>query len=259
MKNTLNQTVDDKNNFLISYIENFNKLNIATPFLNSFVKDIESKYLAASNGFLKLAYPDVVELKDTTIKDDDFEVRMLKNTKEFAKKIREQDLKVINEAKPFSFLNIQSNTNAFIVRKYPIINPFDNKVVGVLGEMQVFFLPNILKIIFKMNGIKIGILNNKENNKLIYELTEKQHMVLFLSLYKYSYTEIASIMRTLGYQISDGRVNAHFENLKYLFVVRTKEQLIEKAISLGYHAYIPRKFLKVGTYDLNEEMMISEN
>ena len=42
---------------------------------------------------------------------------------------------------------------------------------------------------------------------LKYKLTQRQHMVLFLYLQKYSYSEIASILATLGHKISAGRVN----------------------------------------------------
>lgn len=82
-------------------------------------------------------------------------------------------------------------------------------------------------------------------------------MVLFLYLNKYSNTEIAEILTVIGYKISRTRVNDHLENLKYIFHVKTKEQLIEKAISYSYHLYIPRNLLKIGSYELADEVIIS--
>jgi len=65
-------------------------------------------------------------------------------------------------------------------------------------------------------------------------------------------------LTTLGQKISAGRVNNHLENLKYIFAAKTKEQLIEKAISLKYHLFIPRQLLQIGSFPLEDEVLISE-
>jgi len=248
----------DNDTFLQTFIEGFDLVNTAAPFFYSFVKNLDSQYVAISNGFLKLAAPDLLCIDSKHMQEESFEASMLKDTSLFANAVRKQDQKVISNLKPYSFLHVHSTSDIYIVHKCPIINPHNNTVVGIMGYFENFLLPNILKIIFSINGIKYGLLNQEDKDKkLIYNLTERQHMVLFLSVHKYSYAEIGSIMRTLGYQISDGRVNAHFENLKYIFDVKTKEQLIEKAINLKYNTFIPRKFLKIGTYDLDDEMTIS--
>ena len=250
---------NNNNDFLQTFIESFNLINKATPFFNSFVKNLNSQYVMVSKGFLELAAPDILKIDaQEDILDSDFEAKMLKNTSLFAETIRKQDKKIITNMQPYSFLHVHSASDVYIVHKCPIIDPNTQTIVGIIGYFENFVLPNILKILFNINGVKFGLINHEDNNaKLSYELTERQHMVLFLSAHKYSYTEIASVMRTLGYQISNSRVNAHLENLKYIFNVKTKEQLIEKAISLKYNTYIPRKFLKIGTYDLNDEMTVS--
>jgi len=65
-------------------------------------------------------------------------------------------------------------------------------------------------------------------------------------------------MTTLGYDISKARVNVHLKNLKYIFGVKSKEQLFEAALSHKYNLFIPRQFLKHGSYPLDDELLISE-
>ena len=66
-------------------------------------------------------------------------------------------------------------------------------------------------------------------------------MVLFLCLNNYSYSEIALLLNEFGYTITPVRVNDYLEQLKLIFHVRNKTQLIEKAISLNLHCYLPNR------------------
>ena len=84
-------------------------------------------------------------------------------------------------------------------------------------------------------------------------------MVLFLYLNKYSNAEIAEILSSLNYPTSKTRVNDHLKSLKFIFHVKTKEQLIEKGILLNYHLLLPRKFLRIGSYEIEDEAIIAGN
>ena len=146
-----------------------------------------------------------------------------------------------------------------IFRERAIINPATDNFVGIRGSIRHFMQPNVLNLIYRINNIEYGIANKKQSDSLKYELTERQHMVLFFYVNKYSYSETASILTDLGYTISAGRVNDHLENLKYIFGVKSKEQLIEKAISLKYHLFMPRKLVKPGFYTFSgESVLISD-
>lgn len=156
-----------------------------------------------------------------------------------------------------NYIYIDSYHHINQIHKRPIINPDTNNFVGIIGYVSHFAMPNILKLIHKINGINYGLANKVPKIPLKYDLSEKQNMVLFLYLNKYTNVEISEILTLLGFKTSRSRVNDHLENLKFIFYVKTKEQLIEKAISLNYHLLIPRKFLQVGTYELDDEIIIS--
>ena len=168
-----------------------------------------------------------------------------------------QDQQIANDRKARNFIYIDGYRHISQIHKRPIVNPDTDNVVGIIGYVSHFTLPNILKLIHKINGINYGLANKIQKTPLKYELNEKQNMVLFLYLNKYTNVEISEILTTLGHKTSRSRVNDHLENLKFIFYVKTKEQLIEKAISLNYHLLVPRKFLRVGTYELEDEVIIS--
>jgi DNA-binding CsgD family transcriptional regulator len=171
--------------------------------------------------------------------------------------IRKQDEEIKDSLEERMFLFIDIYTRIGLVRKRPIINPSTNNFVGIVGAIKPFSMPNFLSLIYKMHGIDFGLNNKEQSKRLKFKLTERQHMVLFLYLNKYSNTEISFIISLITNKMSVSRVNDHLENLKYLFQVNSKEQLIEKAISLQYHLLVPRKFLKVGSYPLPDDLIIS--
>lgn len=144
-----------------------------------------------------------------------------------------------------------------VVFKRPIINPASDNFVGIMTHFSTLAMPNILKTILKVNRRSSYIVSNDPNyQRLEYSLTEKQHIVLFLYLHRYSAAEIASILGTIDYKMSNSRINDHLEALKYIFRVRTKDQLIEKALAMDYDLLIPRALFKEGSYLLNEAINI---
>lgn len=143
------------------------------------------------------------------------------------------------------------------VHKIPIINPASNNFVGLMTQISPLTMPNILKTLLKINRKTSHIINSVNNNgHLEYSLTEKQHIVLFLYLHRYSAADISSILGIIDYKMSNSRINDHLEALKYIFRVKTKDQLIEKALAMGYDLLIPRALFKEGSYPLNEEIHV---
>ena len=192
----------------------------------------------------------------TEIFAKEFKPDMVTNHTKYTKVIQAQDKKIINELAPASFLHIYSEKDIYVVHKYPIINPKTKQVVGILGYMELLILPNALKLVCDINGLVLDGINKKvvNHDKLKRELNDKQKIVLFLIINKYSGIEIGKIMRKLRHTISDAAVNEITAKLKYLFNVKSKQQLIEKAIGLKYHTYIPMELLKVGIYDINDKI-----
>lgn len=170
----------------------------------------------------------------------------------------EQDDKIRRELKAANFIYIDVYNRVGIVHKRPIVNPATGNFVGLIGVVKPFEMPNILSLIYKMHGINYGILNKPVRDTDRYKLSEKQLMVLFLYINKYSNTEVAKIMTNLGFKIATSTVKDHLESLKYIFEAKTKEQLIEKGIALGYNLCIPFPFLKIGSIELEDDAIIAE-
>lgn len=169
-----------------------------------------------------------------------------------------QDDIILNTRVAKNYIYVDSYRHIRHLHKRPIVNPDTQNAVGIMTYVNHFALPNILKLIYKVNNVNHGLANKIQKAPLKYELTEKQNMVLFLYVNKYSNVEISQILTTLGHKTSPSRVNDHLESLKFIFYVKTKEQLIEKAISLNYHLLVPRNFLKYGIYELLDEAVITE-
>ncbi len=173
------------------------------------------------------------------------------------KKILNQDVEIKSNLKPAKFLYIDIYNKIGIIHKQAIINPDTNNFVGIFCHVSPLALPSVVDMVYKMNGIKdIGRSIKVPSSK--YELTQRQHEVLFLYINRYSASEVAVILSALGKKITVGRVNDILQSLKFIFWINTKEELIKKAISLKYHLLIPRSFLQVGSFLFEEELLISE-
>lgn len=241
--------------YLLHYIESINFIlqNDSAPII--FIKDNEFIYRSVSKGFEDL--DEETEFKNVIGKTD-YEIQELLERPGWGEYIRAQDLKVKESNTRHFFLHVTMGKNVYIVRKHPIINPHTGNFIGIHGQMSTFIFPHPLKIIYKINGIESPIIGKQDEFVPHHDLTERQHMVLFLYLNRYSYSEIAEILTAIGYKISAGRVNDHLENLKYIFGAKSKEVLLEKALSLNYDLFIPRKFLQIGSYDIDDKMVVSD-
>jgi hypothetical protein len=128
--------------------------------------------------------------------------------------IRKQDEEIKESREVREFLDIDMYKRIGLVRKRPIINPSTNNFLGILGIIKPFSMPNFLSLIYKMHGVNFGLNNKEQSTRLKIKLTERQHMVLFLYINKYSNTEISFIISLISSKISVSRVNDHLENNK---------------------------------------------
>lgn len=229
---------------------------------NIHIKDHEFKYRYASPGYLTFfnnIYSFEKQEEDIlgqTLSEaiDNFGLPQKNLYDDLAK--QEEELK--STRKNTRLLQATPNhPQVYIVYKRPIINPASDNFVGLMTHFSTLTMPNILKTLLKVNRKSSYLISNDSNyDSLEYSLTEKQHIVLFLYLHRYSAAEISSILGTLDYKMSNSRINDHLEALKYIFHVKTKDQLIEKALAMDYDLLIPRALLKEGSYLMEERIRI---
>ncbi len=225
----------------------------------TYIKDSDSIFRYVSKGYLQLLYSDKPLVKaEDVLGGTRGRIKTDKRIDDIFKDLLEEDEKVRNSESTNYFLRVDGGDRLFIVSKRAVINPATGNMVGLFCQMRNYFHPHMLNLIYKINGVEFGMANSTDAEPLKYKLTQRQHMVLFLYLFKYSYTQISSIMTNLGHKISAGRVNEHLENLKHIFGVKVKDQLIERALSHKYNLVIPRQFLKPGSYSLNDGLVVSE-
>jgi len=230
--------------------------NICSKSEGVFIKDLNHVFCFVSDGYKDQLNPNGTILVEDVLNKKRTKITQDKNIQKLRDEVEADDQFITSNRKTLVSLYVDVYHQLCIIRKAPIINPATDNVVGIIGRVYPFVMPNILDIIYQINDVAQVLTEKAKYEALHYKLTQRQHMVLFLSVYKYSYTEVSEIMTNLGHQISSGRVNEHLENLKYIFAVKSKEALIEKAIHLKYHLFIPRGFLKVGSHTLGDEAVI---
>lgn len=249
------QTQDDQL-FLKNYTAAFNLMYGAHGSAIAYIKDSSFSYQSGSPQFMQLLDCNISQLVGKT----DYQIERLQSFASVIDVIRTQDTQICNQRKMEKFLYITPQNNAYIAQKSVIINPTSNNVVGIYGQLSNFALPHPIATLCQISSPNADnpIVNEEEYTDISQQLTERRHMILFLCIQRYSAAEISEILATLGHSISVQRVHDHVNKLKYIFMVRNKEELISKAIQLNYHRYFPHSFLQVGSYPLNDkEILIS--
>lgn len=212
----------------------------------SYIKDTEFKLQAMTGSMLEF----IGATSLTGVVDQDVSEISQKSdilSTELVGKFHRQDIGVMKTKKRGTYLEIvpyKGELKIVIIHKTPIINQHTDDIVGIHVQISNLLWPSIIKTLFKMHGTKGLLLNPKPNNDPLkdYPLTNIQHMVLFLNLNNYSYSEISLFMSIFGQPITPSQVNERLEQLKLIFHVRIKSQLIEKAIGLNFHVILPCGF-----------------
>lgn len=135
----------------------------------------------------------------------------------------------------------------YIVHKYPIYNS-SAKCIGVHVHMRPYILPWLLRIAVISNTVYP--LCNREVGRVA--LNPQQHMILFLYIRNYSYTEVSAWMAAFGHKVSATRVNSLLSELKIILKVKTKEELKEKGQEMGYHLIMPSGFMAECSSDITD-------
>lgn len=164
-------------------------------------------------------------------------------------KANSQYVEILTTGNPKKTLDIVKVDNHLVIDIWtliPIINPTSKNTLGIYAIATEFVYPHLLRLLLKLNNTPI------ELNEVVtqHKLTERQQMILFLYLHRFSNTEISTYMTTIGYKISAGRVNEHLRNLKIIFGASSKEQLLDIALKYNYDKTIPEGFLHQNTIEI---------
>lgn len=240
--------ITDDQLYLDKFIESFRIIHNYNQDV-AFIKDHKFYHLEATTKVLEWAsVTEVAELNQWRDRiyagEDTSEKRqLLKNLEQYAE--------VATSRKVKTSLNIVTLDGKMIIdlwRLTPIINPATDNFLGIYGVAVDFVYPHLLKLLFQINQTKF--IQPNDDIKFSQQLTTRQHMILFLYLNRLTNTEISTYMTALGHKISAGRVNEHLANLKNIFGVDTKEQLIEEALKYNFDKTIPEGFLQQSAIDL---------
>ena len=233
---------DDK--YLLKYSKAFEMIFPSHMEDCTYIKNIELKYQTVTDKMIYLlggTIPDDVLNHTLSEIAEQFNI----NNPQIIKKIMTQDLQIISHKKCKNYLQIMffnGKNNIWLQCKTPIINPETNNCVGIRGQITKLIWPHAVKTLFKMhesNGLLIGHQGKSTNQFEDYPLNSFQHMVLFLCLNNYSYSAISVLLDEFGHTSTPVRVNDYLEQLKLIFHVSTKGQLIEKAIGLNFNLFLP--------------------
>ncbi|MEM1244541.1 MAG: LuxR C-terminal-related transcriptional regulator [Pseudomonadota bacterium] len=198
-----------------------------------FWKDNQSTYLGSNQYFAKAAgfnHPDeLIGLKDTDLP-----------WCELAAQMSHADRLAIDQ--PQMILEIPLIADAscplVITQKKPLYD--HNTLIGMIGFSFVNQTKSILAELSRLIG---NLKNYKDQNFLVQndsnsKLTRRQQECLYYLLRGNTIREIAKNLN-----LSARTIETHMVHIKNIFAVRTKSQLIEKAIEQGYLNCIPRSLL----------------
>lgn len=235
------------------YLKSFTLFHDGAPDIISFIKDNQFTYRGISKGFNQFITINNVAIE---IGQTDLQLNIAKEHPSIIETIHDYNCQIRDLRAVKTFLYITNLNNLHIVRKYPIINPATNNFLGIYASFSKYLSPHPIKSIYMINQCKDSTVNKINQKRINFELSERQKMILYFYLHRYSYAEISKIMSSLGHVISASRVNDHLANLKYIFGVKSKQDLLDKAIALNYHLCLPRTLLKLGVFEINEEIIV---
>ena len=251
----------DDQEYLTCYLSAYKFTHGTNPNDISYIKDINFNYCGCSPGFISLFNSDAAEIIGT----NDYQLSYFQPFRQIVESIWQQESQICKERSVRKFLYITPAQSAYIVHKSAIINPVTKNVIGIHGDLSKLVLPHPIATIcqIKGNNIEEEAFEPREINeyeRIHQQLSERRQMILFFCLHRYSASETAEVLTTLGYNISIQRVNEHITKLKYIFRVKSKDALIDKATKLNFHCTFPRKLLKIGSYPLdNNDMLILDH
>lgn len=206
-------------------------------------KDIESKYLAMSNDFARIAG---WASPDQSIGKADYDSPC--RASEFANIFISQDKQVIQTCRQMLTLDIQhyaTGWHALLTKRDPIKNA-KGQIEGLLLSCIDVSNTHVFKVGVLLNDFDQKIVNTsyKPASYVLSEdyvqlpLTPVEQDCLFLLLRGKSLNQISNILN-LSVKIIDN----HFNSIKYKLNCDSLSEVAQKAIDKGFLHYIPQTFL----------------
>lgn len=225
----------------------------------AFIKNLDYCYVSATKEYSKLVL--LTDKPKSVIGKYDNEIIQAKDDERLnllLQKIRYYDDLTIKNKKSTIHMVIAVGTPSNPITKMPLfchlkplINPATDNVVGILGRFEHMHLLNMPLFILK---------NSKQYKKYDFsyediDLSETEHITLFLLCNFLSANEIKIIFDALEMKKSLTNINAIIQRLKHKFGVATKDALVEKALRMDYHVAVPERLFPEIFYDLDEFML----
>lgn len=150
----------------------------------------------------------------------------------------------------------EGNLHSIICHKKPLINPDTNNVLGIRLKAEKPLILSPLKLFFSLNTQQSTPFNlGGDFRKCKIKLSKRQHLVLYLTIHRYTQGDISNFFTLLNDKMSVKTVATTLHRLKERFNVSSNEELIYKSNQLGLHTQVPKMLFKKGSFILNNHQI----
>jgi len=207
------------------------------------IKDINGRYVYASNSYIKLILSPRVKRGIIGKTDKELEVFPETNYTEIGEK---EDHEVIQENHMISFLKIYpypSGTRPLIFNKATLINKKTGNIIGIIIRVTDISVKNLASKILEIHQVKIGSQTITEG-AISYNLTPREQQVIFLFMANFSSPDIAKIISQIeDKSISKSYIDKVFTDQLYVkFMVHDRKALFDKLYMLKLDDHLPSLF-----------------
>lgn len=232
-------TIEERKQKLVAYAENFPIEDM--PGITDIMSE-DSKFIRISREGVKICgYKSEDEMYLTGYED-------LKCQGSRCKEMWERDEKYARETRNvvrvISYANFDSGPTILFGHQRPIVDEESNEVIGIVGNFMDM-TKNTMLDIGRLILMENGALKRKQfqyrlqDNAQFEGLCKREQEVLFWYLRNVNSTGISRRLSTDSHPLTPQTVRSYVRNAKLKLGVSTKEQLLEKCISIGFMATVP--------------------
>lgn len=232
-------TKEERKRKLLDYAQKFPINDI--PGISSIV-DEESKFFRVSKIGVKLSgYENEDQMLETGYDDLKSEAHKMheiwENDEKFARETR-------NVIRIISYANFDTGWTVLFGHQKPLIDKESSEVIGLVSNFidvtnnTVFDVGRL--ILMENNGLKRKQFQYRVQDHEGFEgLSKREQEVLFWYNHGINPKEISIRLSKLGNPISPNTIRAYLAKIKLKLGVATREQLLEKSISIGFMCTVP--------------------
>ncbi len=232
-------TKEEKKKKLIIYAEKFPIDDI--PGINS-ITDEESKFVRVSKIGVELSgYKNEAQMFGTGYGDLKSEAHKVHELWESDEKYARQTKNVI---KIISYANFDSGWKVLFGHQKPLVDETSNEVIGLVNNFidvtknSIFDIGRL--ILMENDGLKRKQFQYRVQDNHGFEgLSKREQEVLFWYNHGINSKGIARRLSCVSNPISPNTIRSYLAKIKLKLGVTTKEQLLEKSISIGFMCTVP--------------------